>query len=57
VHGTLVAEQIASLVRGEPLRVIPVTSTDGRERIEAGRDREEASDGLHVLPDPRPRPA
>jgi cell division protease FtsH len=57
VHGTLVAEQIASLVRGEPLRVIPVTSSDGRERIEAGHDREEASDGLHVLPDPRPRPA
>jgi cell division protease FtsH len=65
VHGTLVAEQIASLVRGEPLRVIPVTSGDGRERIEAGRDREEAGeghrkpvgDGSPVLPDPRPSPA
>jgi cell division protease FtsH len=57
VHGTLVAEQIASLVRGEPLRVIPVTSTDGRKRIEAERDREEAGDGLPLLPDPRPRPA
>jgi cell division protease FtsH len=64
-HETLTAEQIASLVQAEPLRVTSDTSTDGRQRIEAAREREEArddrrksvGDGLPVLPDPRPRPA
>jgi cell division protease FtsH len=57
VHETLSARQIASLVRGEPLRVAPETSTGGRERIEATREREDARDGFPLLPDPQPRPA
>jgi len=65
VYETLTADQIASLVRGEPMRVTPETSTDGRQRIGATPEREEtrdgrrksAGDGLTVLPTPRPRPA
>jgi cell division protease FtsH len=65
VHETLTAEQIASVVQGEPLRVTPETGADGRERIEAAREREEARDrrrksvghGLPLLPAPGPRPA
>jgi cell division protease FtsH len=65
VQETLTAEQIASLVQGDLLSLTPETSADGRERIEAAREREEARDGrrksvgegLPVLPDPRPRPA
>jgi cell division protease FtsH len=43
VRETLAAEQIASLVHGEPLHVPAETSADGRERIEAAREREEAA--------------
>jgi cell division protease FtsH len=66
VHETLAAEQIASLVLGEPLRVGPETSADELECIEAPGRREEAWDptgnkavggGLPMLPEPGPRPA
>jgi cell division protease FtsH len=57
VHETLSADQIASLVRDEPLCVAPETSTDGREQIEAAPGRKEERDGFPLLPNPRPRPA
>jgi cell division protease FtsH len=55
VHETLAAEQIATLVRGEPLQLPPRTSTDSRERIEAARQGEEPR--FPLLPEPGPQPA
>jgi len=55
LHETLAAEQIATLVRGEPLQLTPQTSADSREQIEAARQGEEAH--FPLLPEPGPQPA
>jgi len=67
VHEVLAAEQVGSLVEGEPLSVNPDTGAGGEERIDAARRNEEtgkarkeavpAGDCLPMLPEPRPRPA
>jgi cell division protease FtsH len=64
-HEALDAQQIATLVRGEPLAVRPERRTDSRKQLEAERQDEEArrarkkavGDGLPRLPEPDPRPA
>ena len=57
MHETLTAEQIATLVRGELLSLTPETNTDGRQRIEATPQDEDARHCLPLLPEPGPRPA
>jgi len=57
VHETLSAEQVESLVLGEPLRVAPETSEGGRVAEETESEHKTVGKGLPLLPDPRPRPA
>ncbi len=60
-HEVLDAEQIAALVKGEPLPMRPETRTDSRGQLEAARketgDRKKqatrAGEGLPMLPQPR----
>ena len=62
-HEVLDAEQIAALVRGEPLPIRTATSTDSRKQLEAAREETDGSarhtttagDGLRMLPQPRPQ--
>ncbi len=64
-HEVLDAEQVAALVKGEPLPMRPETGTDSREQLEAAReetgDRTKqattAGDGLRMLPQPGRQPA
>ncbi len=64
-HEVLDAEQIAALVKGEPLPMRPERSTDSREQLEAAREETGdgtkhatgAGDGLRVLPRPARQPA
>jgi cell division protease FtsH len=64
-HEVLDAEQIAALVKGEPLPMRPERSTDSREQLEAAREETgdstkqatRAGDGLRMLPQPGRQPA
>jgi len=64
-HEVLDAEQVAALVRDEPLPVRPERSTDSREQLEAAREETGDStkhgatdgDGLRMLPQPGRQPA
>jgi cell division protease FtsH len=64
-HELLDAEQIAALVKGEPLPMRPERSTDSREQLEAAREETGDStkhaartgDGLRMLPQPGRQPA
>ncbi len=64
-HEVLDAEQIAALVKGEPLPMRPERSPDSRERLEAAREETGdntkhatgAGDGLRVPLRPARQPA
>jgi cell division protease FtsH len=63
-HEVLDAEQIAALVKGEPLPMRPERSTDSREQLEAADETGDstehaarAGDGLRMLPQPGRQPA
>jgi cell division protease FtsH len=57
VHETLAAEQIATLVRGEPLQPAAEPGIDGREQHEGADRKREVGKGLSVFPEPGLRPA
>ena len=55
VHETLLADQVATLVRGEALQ--PEPGVDGREQREDAVRTREVGQGVPVFPEPRLRPA
>ncbi len=64
-HEVLDGEQIAALVKGEPLPMKPERSADSREQLESPREETgdsakpatRAGDGLRMLPQPAKQPA
>jgi len=56
-HETLTADQIATLARGEALRLAVEPSVDGREQHDGADRKRNVSKGLSMFPEPGLRPA